>query len=86
MKTRMFPSPWRRPGRPAGNGCLPAGPAPVWGANPYYSLAGVKASGIQKFIDDAKSQGYEINGINGYQFGDHKEYAGVAVKNAKVPV
>ena len=85
MKTRMFPSPLAtRPAVLLATAVCLLGAVPVWGANPYYSLAGVKASGIQKFIDDAKSQGYEINGINGYQVGDHIEYAGVAVKNAKV--
>ena len=78
MKTRMFPT--RRAVPLAAAVCLLCA-APVWAANPYYSLAGLKAAGIQKFIDDAKSQGYEIAGINGYQVGDHIEYAGGAVKN-----
>ena len=82
MKTRTFPStvPTRRGALLAAAVCLVCA-APVGAANPYYSLAGLKGAGLQKFIDDAKSQGYEINGINGYQVGDHIEYSGSAVKN-----
>ena len=47
----------------------------------YISLAGLKAGGFQKFLDDAKSQGYEINYVNGYDVGDHAEFAGEAIKD-----
>ena len=47
----------------------------------YFSRAGVTAKGFQKFLDDAKDQGYEPAYINGYEVGDHVEYAGVAIKD-----
>ena len=57
---------------------------PLWAATgEYTSLAGLKAAGFQKFFDDAKAQGYTPVYINGYDVGDHTEYAGVAVKYAK---
>ena len=56
--------------------------APLWAANvDYTSLAGLKAQGLQKFLDDAKDQGYEPVYLNGYDVGDHVEYAGVAIKD-----
>jgi hypothetical protein len=58
--------------------------APLWAADApeYMSLAGLKAQGFQKFLDDARDQGYEVNYINGYEVGDHVEFAGVAIKLA----
>jgi Bacterial tandem repeat domain 1 len=57
-------------------------PLPAADKNPdYTSLAGVKAPGIQKWLDDAKEQGYQPYYINGYDVGDHAEFAGVAVKD-----
>ena len=50
----------------------------------YTSLAGVKATGFQKWIDDAHDQGYQPNYVNGYDVGDHAEFAGVAVKDPTV--
>jgi hypothetical protein len=47
----------------------------------YYSLANLKTQGFQKFLDDARDQGYEPVYINGYEVGDHTEFAGVAIKN-----
>ncbi len=47
----------------------------------YTSLAGLKTQGFQKFLDDARDQGYEPVYINGYDVGDHAEYAAVAIKD-----
>lgn len=53
--------------------------------NPEYtSLAGVKTEGIQKWLDDAKSQGYVPIYLNGCTVGDHVEFGGVAVKDPTV--
>ena len=82
MKTRTlpFPVPTRRFALLAVAVCL-LYTAPLRAADEYYSLAGLKAAGFQKWIDKAKSQGYEIIYVNGCQVGDHVEYAGVAYKH-----
>ncbi len=83
METRPFPS----PAAPRRTALLAAAvallfAAPLRAANvEYTSLAGIKAAGLQKFLDDAKDQGYEPVYINGYDVGDHAEFAGVAIKD-----
>jgi hypothetical protein len=79
-RTLPFPSPTRRIALLAVAVCLLSA-ASLRAADEYYSLAGLKAAGFQKWIDNAKSQGYEIIYINGCQVGDHVEYSGVAEKH-----
>lgn len=82
MKTRPLPSPAtsRRIALTAAIALLFAGP--LRAAPEYTSLSGVKAGRFQKWLDDAKDQGYEPSYINGYEVGDHVEYAGVAIKDS----
>ena len=46
----------------------------------YTALAGVKADGFQKWLDDARDQGYVPRCISGYDANGHAEFAGLATR------
>ena len=82
MTTRPLPSfaASRRTALAAAAVCLLFA-APLRAAPEYLSLAGLQADGFQKWIDETRDQGYRPVYVNGYDAGDHVEFAGVAIKD-----